>query len=63
AEPRTARRVVEAMALALQASVLVRYAPAAVADGFVSARLGEDASLIYGSLPTGVDVETIAARA
>ena len=63
AEPRTARQVVEAMALALQASVLVRYAPATVADAFVEARLGADRSLIYGALPTGVDLDAIVARA
>ena len=62
AEPRTARRVVEAMALALQASVLVRYASVEVADAFVAARL-EDAGLMYGSLPTRVDVARLAARA
>src|SRR5690606_26263010 len=44
AAPRTARQVVEAMALALQAAVLVRYAPRAVADAFVQARLGADRS-------------------
>ncbi|MFN2320097.1 MAG: acyl-CoA dehydrogenase family protein [Dermatophilaceae bacterium] len=63
AEPRTARRVVEAMALALQASVLVRYAPAAVADIFIQVRLGADRSLIYGALPSGVALDPIVARA
>ena len=62
AEPRTARRVVEAMALALQASTLTRYASAEVADAFVAARV-EDSGLMYGSLPTRVDVEGLAARA
>jgi putative acyl-CoA dehydrogenase len=63
AEPRTARQLVEAMALALQAGVLVRYAPVAVADAFLRARLGADRSLIYGSLPSGVDLPAIVARA
>ena len=63
AEPRTARQVVEAMALALQASVLVRYAPATVADAFVRARLGSERSLVYGALPTGVDLDALVARA
>ncbi|MBE7219233.1 MAG: acyl-CoA dehydrogenase family protein, partial [Caulobacteraceae bacterium] len=43
------RRLAEALALALQATLLVRHAPAAVADGFVTARLGEDRSLQYGA--------------
>ena len=63
AEPRTARQVVEAMALALQAAVLVRYAPGTVADAFVQARLGSDRSLVYGSLPLGVDVQALVDRA
>ena len=61
-EPRTARMTVEAMALALQASILVRYAPLAVADGFIQSRLGSR-SLVYGALPTGVDLDAIVARA
>ena len=43
-EPR-ARRVVERMALCLQGSLLVRHAPAAVADAFCAARLAGDAGL------------------
>jgi putative acyl-CoA dehydrogenase len=61
--PRAARRLAEALALALQASILLREAPPAVADGFVAARLGEDRCLEYGALPRGVDVSAIAARA
>ncbi|MGV9192772.1 acyl-CoA dehydrogenase family protein [Microbacterium sp. MC2] len=58
-----ARRLVAALALALQASLLVRFAPAPVADGFTAARLGEEASLgLYGALPRGVDAAEIAAR-
>ncbi|MGA8045711.1 MAG: acyl-CoA dehydrogenase family protein [Dermatophilaceae bacterium] len=63
AEPRTARQVVEAMALALQAGVLIRYAPGTVADAFVQARFGSDRSLVYGALPTGVDVAALVERA
>src|SRR5439155_9282578 len=36
-----ARRVVEDLALAFQASLLVRAAPPAVADAFIAGRLGE----------------------
>ena len=39
-----ARRVVERMALCLQASLLVRHAPPAVADAFCAARLAGDAA-------------------
>jgi putative acyl-CoA dehydrogenase len=57
-----ARRVVESMALCLQGSLLVRYAPAAVADAFCASRLGEEGGLEYGTLPAGTDFEAIIAR-
>jgi putative acyl-CoA dehydrogenase len=57
-----ARRVVESMALCLQGSLLVRSAPAAVADAFCAARLGGDGGLEYGTLPAGTDFEGIIAR-
>jgi putative acyl-CoA dehydrogenase len=60
-EPR-ARRVVERMALCLQGSLLVRHAPAAVADAFCAARLAGDAGLSYGTLPPGVDAAAIVSR-
>ena len=60
-EPR-ARRVVERMALCLEGSLLVRHAPAAVADAFCAARLAGDAGLHYGTLPPGVDAAAIVAR-
>jgi putative acyl-CoA dehydrogenase len=62
AEP-GARRIVESMAVVLQASLLVRHAPAAVADAFCASRLARDAGLAYGTLPSGTDCEAIAARA
>ena len=49
-DPWQARRTVEALALALQASLLVRYAPEAVMDAFCSSRLG-DRGLAFGTLP------------
>jgi putative acyl-CoA dehydrogenase len=58
-----ARRVVEELALALQASLLVRYAPPAVADAFCAARLGGEGGRAYGTLPTGVDADAIIDRA
>jgi putative acyl-CoA dehydrogenase len=57
-----ARRVVEGMALCLQGSLLVRHAPAAVADAFCASRLAGDAGLEYGTLPAGTDFETIIER-
>jgi putative acyl-CoA dehydrogenase len=57
-----ARRVVETMALCLQGSLLVRHAPAAVADAFCASRLAGDGGLEYGTLPAGVDFESIIAR-
>jgi putative acyl-CoA dehydrogenase len=60
-----ARRVVEDMGLALQASLLVRNAPAFVADAFCASRLGSDGlrSSTYGTLPAGVDAQAIIDRA
>ncbi|MER5883196.1 acyl-CoA dehydrogenase family protein [Streptomyces sp. NPDC001941] len=60
-----ARQVVAALALALQASLLVRTAPPAVADAFTASRLtGEPGSGgLYGALPAGVDLKAVAARA
>jgi putative acyl-CoA dehydrogenase len=57
-----ARRAVEELALALQASLLVRHAPGAVADAFCAARLGAGGRA-YGTLPAGVDAAAILARA
>ena len=57
-----ARRIVERMALALQGSLLVRHAPAAVADAFCASRLAGDAGLQYGTLPPGAAVDAIIAR-
>jgi putative acyl-CoA dehydrogenase len=58
-----ARRVVEDLALALQASLLVRHAPPAVADAFCAARLGGEGGRVYGTLPAGVDAAAIIERA
>jgi putative acyl-CoA dehydrogenase len=58
-----ARRLVEELALALQGSLLVRHAPAAVADAFCAARLGGGAGRVYGTLPAGVDAGAIIDRA
>jgi putative acyl-CoA dehydrogenase len=57
-----ARRVVEGMALCLQGSLLIRDAPACVADAFCASRLAGDGGLEYGTLPAGVDFEEIISR-
>ena len=58
-----ARRVVEDLAVGLQASLLVRHAPPAVADAFCAARLGGGGGRVYGTLPHGVDSMAIIDRA
>jgi putative acyl-CoA dehydrogenase len=64
AEPQfSARRVVEDLAVALQASLLVRAAPPAVADAFCAARLGGEGRRVYGTLPSGIDARSIIDRA
>jgi putative acyl-CoA dehydrogenase len=57
-----ARRLVERMALALQGSLLVRYADPAVADAFCASRLDGDWGQAFGTLPAGTDFERIIAR-
>jgi putative acyl-CoA dehydrogenase len=46
-----ARRVTECMAVTLQGALLVRHAPAALADAFCVSRLGGDWGGAYGTLP------------
>jgi putative acyl-CoA dehydrogenase len=58
-----ARRLVESLALVLQGSLLVRYAPAAVADAFCATRLDGDWGHAFGTLPPGLDPASIVARA
>jgi putative acyl-CoA dehydrogenase len=57
-----ARRLVERMALALQASVLVRHGDEAVADAFCATRLAGDHGRSLGTLPAGVDATRIVER-
>jgi putative acyl-CoA dehydrogenase len=58
-----ARRLVEHMALTLQASLLVRHAPSAVADAFCATRLGGDWGHAFGTLPDAADVDAVLDRA
>jgi putative acyl-CoA dehydrogenase len=57
-----ARRLVEKMALALQASLLVRYGDEAVADAFCASRLSGDWGQAFGTLPAGTDFARIIER-
>jgi putative acyl-CoA dehydrogenase len=57
------RRVASLMALCLQGSLLVRYAPAAVADAFCVTRLDGDWGWVLGTLPAGLDPKAIVDRA
>jgi len=57
-----ARRLVERLALALQGSLLLRGAPAALGDAFCAGRLGEG-GLAFGTLPPGLDLDAILERA
>jgi putative acyl-CoA dehydrogenase len=61
-EPR-ARQLVEQLALALQGSLLVRHAPAPVADAFCASRLSDSPGRQFGVLPAGLDLAAICARA
>ncbi|HEY8300462.1 MAG TPA: acyl-CoA dehydrogenase family protein [Jatrophihabitans sp.] len=58
-----ARHIVEQMAVLLQGSLLLRHGNAAVADAFAASRLGRDWGVAYGTLPTGLDTDTILQRA
>ncbi|MFJ5833015.1 acyl-CoA dehydrogenase family protein [Streptomyces sp. NPDC093089] len=58
-----ARRLVERMALVLQASLLVRWAPPEVADAFCAGRLGGDGGSAFGTLPHTLDLRALVERA
>jgi putative acyl-CoA dehydrogenase len=57
-----ARRVAGLLALCLQGSLLLRHAPAAVADAFCASRLGGDWAAVLGTLPSGVATREIVRR-
>jgi putative acyl-CoA dehydrogenase len=59
---RGARRLAERLALALQASLLVRAGDARVSDAFCT-RFSPERGLAYGTLPAGADVRGLAERA
>ncbi|WP_431470385.1 acyl-CoA dehydrogenase family protein [Sphingosinithalassobacter sp. LHW66-3] len=57
-----ARFVAERLALLLQASLLIRHAPAAIADAFVATRIAGGGGRSFGTLSSGCDTQAIVAR-
>jgi putative acyl-CoA dehydrogenase len=58
-----ARVLVRDLVLAVQAALLIKHAPHAVADAFCASRLGGDGGGAFGTLPRGCDIQAIAERA
>jgi putative acyl-CoA dehydrogenase len=58
-----ARVLVRDLVLALQGALLLKHAPAAVADAFCASRLGSESGGAFGTLPRGCDTRAIAERA
>ena len=58
-----ARRIIEMMAFALQASLMLRYSTPAMADAFCATRLDGDWGQAFGTLPAELDTHAIIARA
>ena len=57
------RTIAEMMALTLQGSLLVRYAPTAVAQAFCQSRLGSHYRGAFGTLPRDCDFSALISRA
>jgi putative acyl-CoA dehydrogenase len=58
-----ARRVIEMMAFALQGSLLVQHSTPAVADAFCATRLDGDWGRAFGTMPKGLNTQSIVDRA
>src|ERR1035437_3617948 len=54
-----ARRFTERIAIALQASLSIRFSPAAISDAFCASRIEGDAGRAFGTLPRGVDFQAV----
>ncbi|MGY5883047.1 acyl-CoA dehydrogenase family protein [Modestobacter lacusdianchii] len=61
--PLRARRIAGRLAVCLQAALLLRHAPPAVADAFCATRLAGDWGGVLGTLPAGVPVRQLVDRA
>ena len=58
-----ARSLVESLALALQASLVIRHTPPPIAAAFLESRLGAQRGHVYGTLPAGSPFDDIIALA
>jgi len=58
-----ARAMVRELVLALQAVLLIKHAPSAIADAFCASRLNGGSSSAFGLLPPGLGMREIAERA
>jgi putative acyl-CoA dehydrogenase len=58
-----ARALVRELVLALQAALLIKHAPSAIADAFCTSRLDGGSGSTFGLLPRGLDARKIAERA
>ena len=58
-----ARRIAERLVVAVQGALLLRHAPAYVAEAFVASRIAQDVGGAFGRLPDGLDLEAILERA
>jgi putative acyl-CoA dehydrogenase len=58
-DEREARRVAGAIAVGLAAGILVRHAPAAIADAYCASRLGDGYGGTLGLLPAAIDLTAI----
>lgn len=58
-----ARDLIDRMALTMQATLLVKAGNEAVSDAFIASRLDSGHARNYGSLPRGLDIDTLVDRA
>ncbi|MBC8071517.1 MAG: acyl-CoA dehydrogenase family protein [Deltaproteobacteria bacterium] len=58
-----ARSLVQDLAIALQAALLIEHGDPAIADAFCRTRLGGEPPAVYGKLPVDVDARAIVRRA
>ncbi|HET9716720.1 MAG TPA: isovaleryl-CoA dehydrogenase [Pseudolabrys sp.] len=58
-----ARALTRELVLGMQAALLVRHAPAEIADAFFASRLDGNAGSTFGLLPTGLNLRSIIERA
>ncbi|MGC2041610.1 MAG: DNA alkylation response protein, partial [Paraburkholderia caledonica] len=62
----SARRIAQQIVLIAQATLLIKHAPAAVAEAFIATRLGSgcgESGRVYGTLPATFDHAAIIERA